>query len=374
MDGHDRFLAALVDATGGEVYLLNGHSGVLDAPDETLRVFIPDLHLVSEAARARFKGFIFNGFTELSRGVGLFSALLSALTTVKTALGDAVEIYQLGDLCDLWREGGIGDESDPEALLRRLQADGKVGPLLQQLDALGTKCVYGNHDQWLATVFPEYQPRPDATGWMSEHGHAFDPREQHGESFNEFMVRILKFIKDGKWGVGPFEDRAPGKLRSRTEAYRDAGAHGPNWPKLRTTGGRWVGAPVDVDEVMTTASTYLDTDWFWTPGRPRVGMEDIADHWQYLDFLSAIRSCPSQPLVGATLCVIGHTHHARLIRTDHEDGRPLVIMDCGGWVERCGPLRRNDGSVVPSALSAQVGVQCGNELRIYQLGSVVRRA
>jgi hypothetical protein len=40
-------------------------------------------------------------------------------------------------------------------------------------------------------------------------------------------------------------------------------------------------------------------------------------------------------------------------------------MDCGGWIEQC--TIANPGGT-HHAPSAQVGVQCGDDLRIYQLG------
>ncbi len=45
-------------------------------------------------------------------------------------------------------------------------------------------------------------------------------------------------------------------------------------------------------------------------------------------------------------------------------------MDCGGWIENCTVY---DEQLRASHLapSAQVGVQRGNELRIYQLGGAL---
>jgi hypothetical protein len=42
-------------------------------------------------------------------------------------------------------------------------------------------------------------------------------------------------------------------------------------------------------------------------------------------------------------------------------------MDCGGWIENC-TVYNDKAKQSLIAPSAQVGVQCGNDLRIYQLG------
>jgi hypothetical protein len=68
------------------------------------------------------------------------------------------------------------------------------------------------------------------------------------------------------------------------------------------------------------------------------------------------------------LVVIGHTHHARLVRGKRADGALFVLMDCGAFV---GTSFLSDELDAPMA-NAQIGVKVGNDLRIYQLGYTVR--
>jgi hypothetical protein len=42
-------------------------------------------------------------------------------------------------------------------------------------------------------------------------------------------------------------------------------------------------------------------------------------------------------------------------------------MDCGGWIENCTIVDPASKAII-TAPSRQIGVQCGNDLRIYQLG------
>lgn len=67
--------------------------------------------------------------------------------------------------------------------------------------------------------------------------------------------------------------------------------------------------------------------------------------------------------------ITGHTHNPRIIVDASRRAGPLVLMDCGGWVERS---TVEGGGSTYEAASAHVGVQCGNELRIYQIGAAVR--
>ena len=62
------------------------------------------------------------------------------------------------------------------------------------------------------------------------------------------------------------------------------------------------------------------------------------------------------------LLVVGHSHHPRLVALDEEDGDPfMVLLDAGAWIEN---VSVNGAAAVASA---QIGVVCGSDVRIYQL-------
>ena len=57
---------------------------------------------------------------------------------------------------------------------------------------------------------------------------------------------------------------------------------------------------------------------------------------------------------------------ARLLVDRLPNGSPLVLMDCGGWIENCTARpAKGPAHVVPSG---QIGVQHANEVRLYQIG------
>ena len=60
------------------------------------------------------------------------------------------------------------------------------------------------------------------------------------------------------------------------------------------------------------------------------------------------------------LAIIGHTHSARIAVYD-APRKFFVLMDCGAWCER---FRTSSEEV---HYNCQMGVVCGNDLRIYQL-------
>ena len=66
--------------------------------------------------------------------------------------------------------------------------------------------------------------------------------------------------------------------------------------------------------------------------------------------------------------IIGHTHHARIVRGTRPDGTLFVLMDCGAWVDTSFLSNELDGPMA----NAQIGVKVGNDLRIYQLGYTLR--
>jgi hypothetical protein len=79
--------------------------------------------------------------------------------------------------------------------------------------------------------------------------------------------------------------------------------------------------------------------------------------------VSTMRGTPGANPAWSSLhvVVIGHTHHARISVDDSNPGAPLLLMDCGAWIEN---YASSDGTAGPNC---QLGVVAGNDLRIYQL-------
>src|ERR1035438_8229252 len=134
---HDLFLQQLLDTFS--VYLVGKCSdqelGL--GSDETLRVFIPDLHWMSRECLTRYTGgYSFNGKTLM----GLLLPLL-----------ENTQVFQLGDRFDLWREA-TSDDENILTVYDRIKNDPDIKALSIELDNLTSHYCRGNHDTWLKQV------------------------------------------------------------------------------------------------------------------------------------------------------------------------------------------------------------------------------
>src|SRR4030042_1318066 len=82
----------------------------LGFPDKKdIRIFIPDIHLISEKRRKQ------GGFIFATNHTELLTSLALGLTDLRTKKADDenIVVYQLGDFLDLWREApGIDEQFD----------------------------------------------------------------------------------------------------------------------------------------------------------------------------------------------------------------------------------------------------------------------
>ena len=152
---HDRLLSALQALT--EVRLVAAlRDDRLGFPDrKDLRVFIPDLHLISET-RHREGGYRYGTNHEQ-----LLTEVLGVLTMLKArATGtETVVVYLLGDFLDLWRERPrLNERLDAAAAIRDDHED-LVAALLDP--ALRARFLLGNHD---------FDPQPSHRGMKKSVG------------------------------------------------------------------------------------------------------------------------------------------------------------------------------------------------------------
>lgn len=372
MSNHDGFLKGLLGQFPNQLFLVNHFQsddlGFVD--DATLRVFIPDLHWMSAASAPRFTGYHFNGNAAAPGGATLFEAFLTALEQY-SASRNALAVFQLGDRFDLWREATTGQE-DPLKLYQNIRTDPAVKPLADRLDALGTEYVRGNHDHWLNQVDgtisdPQSHDeliKANGTIYLT-HGHRYDQIEQLlPDEVKSWAVQLYPKAPAEVHDIGPFEPETLKHIQL-IQARRAANPGLSIYPRPRPDGARLVTSPRDVDTVSAMGAAYLDVTGFChDPG----DANDFENHINFLRFAGKIYDFEQTNHTNRQVYVIGHTHHARMFVDKHprNDG-PLVTMDCGGWVEQCTVVGLG-ATVAHATLSAQFGVQCGNDLRIYQLG------
>jgi UDP-2,3-diacylglucosamine pyrophosphatase LpxH len=282
--------------------------------NDVLRVFFPDIHLISNQ-RLQAGGFQFSSnYPELLTSVvkEVKKLKLKAAKQNRTVL-----VFHIGDLLDLWRETSVLDETgnaaeaiedDFPALIRAL-----TDPKLE------AQFLLGNHD------FDLYR-LPDYRGWERRfhipdsanpkgivlHGDIFDWIEALPDALQQlFVYYFAPQVSPGNFVVG--QDQA------------DRYVHRFNGTKNFTN--------------------------------------FIQD--ERLKFLDQARElctkANSEFNLNLGLTIIGHTHHPRIACQDDGNGL-FVLVDCGAWIETC--CTDNDPTPVKSA---HVGALCRNEIRIYQL-------
>ncbi len=372
MASHDSFLNELLQAFPNQVHLVARFADDgLEFTETTLRVFLPDFHWMSRACLQRYTGgYQFTGNRLLKNGTAMFAALLGILEKFQDA-NEAMEVYQLGDRFDLWREM-TKDDPDVRAAYDRVREDPDVHGLADRLDALGTKYIRGNHDAWLAEVeaaggIPPSAPVLNAAGTniLLTHGHRYDNIERIlPDDVKAELVGILPKIKPATHPIGPFAPATMKKLNGYL-TLREKLHYPPDFPPPTVTpdGARLILQAADIATTEGQSTTFLDLRRF-LHGE---GIRNDFEHASYLTFGDKIFTGEQNHLEDHHVYVIGHTHHARLLVDHLPNGRLLVTMDCGGWIENCTVYNAKAKSSL-IAPSAQVGVQCGNDLRLYQLG------
>ncbi len=369
MTNHNDLLQPLLAELPGQVFLVAQYSdnrlGL--GNDPTLRVFLPDFHWMSAACLDRYTGgYEFNGNKQLSNGKPSFAALLGILEAFKGS--KPLEVFQLGDRFDLWRELTRSDTL--LGAYQRVRSDARVIGLATRLNDLGTRYIRGNHDAWLATLEDEDAfTDPPSAGFLETannaiyltHGHRYDNIEQIlSDDLKAVFVGLCPKIKPGTKSVGPFALKNHKSIQRFLELRRRPSFPRELYPTVRPDGARLLTSPDDIPRLQEKLITHLDVTGF----SHGTGDRNDFEHISYLTFADQIRTFEFNEPSDHRIYVIGHTHHARIL-VDMLPSGPLVLMDCGGWIEQC-TISNSTGT--HHAPSAQLGVQCGNDLRIYQLG------
>lgn len=367
MANHDDFLRALLEAFPNQIFLVARYEGDLGLTDSTLRIFFPDFHWMSARCLDRYSGGY--QFTGNVTGQPTLATMLGVLEGLQDQAG-TMEVFQLGDRFDLWREF-THDDRDVRTAYQRVRNDAAISGLSTRLNDLRTTYIRGNHDSWLADVedanFAEprsFLERETADkGIFMTHGHRYDNIETIlPDSVKSELVGICPKIKPSTKAIGLFTtknrqaiDRFQ-RLRQKSNFPREL------YPTVRPDGARQVSKVTDIDDLGQTYVTSLDVANFFHG----TGDRDDFEHISYLTFGGGILTFEQNHPSNHRVYVIGHTHHARIL-VDRVGGHPLVTMDCGGWIENC-TVVDPETKMLHTAPSRQVGVQYGNDLRIYQLG------
>ena len=329
----------------------------LALPEEgPIRVCIPDLHMLSESGQRSFPGY---GFHSDPRRTDLMVRFLDALGAFAQRLPDVsqLEIYQLGDFVDLWREG---PGNNPHAILATNASvwDQLYGTLAGTLQ-IPVYFLRGNHDFSLMDggEFGDWQRLYafDQTPMALLHGDVLDWFEVFAP---DWLQRAIVYLTGAQSQERNFSQA---ELQEGTEAqhkeHESTGRY--KWAKQYRLGEHFATLPQGptaavADNVIELGAPEQDAG----PQDDLTGHELMRPAWQLVQALARTRN------MAVRLMVIGHTHHARLVR--YKRGQEIfVLMDCGAWTEECwvGP----QGGPIKQQASCQIGVLAGNDLRLYQL-------
>ncbi len=322
---------------------LNDARAAGNTSEKYLHVFLPDLHLLSDAQRPNFQyGFDWNP---------QFDALIQALLKSWDELlnkGHQMTVTQLGDFVDLWRESG----SDARGVRPIVESFPKIRDHFLRIaeDSVGARLILGNHDlearesrNFARARIVQYLPGSAGTLLVT-----------HGDKFDFWELVIPD-------GIAAFVVRTFGRL-AKPQTYPMA--------ELRTLRDRQT--PKNQQSKIQGDATFARTRGVGGPLPDRFNVIDVnrtrdrkAAHSllpnavrtaQQLRTLVESDGKPVAPRL--KVMVIGHSHHARLV-VDHTTD--LVFMDCGAWIEnyQVGQQRKRP--------NRQLGAICGSDLRIYQL-------
>ncbi len=344
---HDRLLAILQELAQVSLVaaLRDERLGFPDPKD--LRVFIPDLHLISDHRLAT------GGFRFHTNHESLLVALLGALKQLKltAAADESVWITHLGDVLDLWREvPHIDPQAETAARIANDHAE--LMNALRDPD-LNATIFLGNHDyelyHWASYAgcirrlfIPQEQPRV-----LVLHGDVFDWIEQVPDAVQDFLVYY-------------FAPGAPPTNYALGQMYRFVRQ---TTPDPNTPAAIQCAAPARLHGLQPVGGA---------PVPSRFNLQRPGDAGANTTFLEIAYEAVGRPggRYGppVSTVIIGHTHHAR-IAVREQAGELFTLIDCGAWIENCSV----DGATDPMP-SAQIGALCGNEARIYQLAPRARAA
>ncbi len=308
-------------------------------------IFIPDCHLLSQADAADFPKNHFRLDDD-------FLAFLERLRDLKAANDADLEVWQLGDLFDIWRaSGGEGAKEQVD----RIVAD--YAPAIGLLrfsppGGVGADILAGNHDyalcqleEWRARRFRLLR-NAEGADVLVLHGDAFSALEGTlPDEIQRFGVRFARWVSSGGHDLQQGVDSEVLELANRGLRAGDQPVGMAKAPVSTVVAQLSPNLPNSVNVIRgDEGDEEAENKKFYREARQLVEELNRLGH-----DISAV--------------VIGHTHWARIVAGSRSDSAPLVLFDCGAWF---GQSRLEAGG--PWIWSAQMGVLIENDFRLYQLG------
>jgi UDP-2,3-diacylglucosamine pyrophosphatase LpxH len=358
---HDEIVAAFLSVLApmqGELRLLSRLADpVIGNDTDDAFLFVPDLHLITDKRQAHYGSYGFN-----YRQKGVLEKLLQSLVPLrrkwKAAGTRTLLTVQLGDFFDLWRELKVTESmatipDDAFAALRDVLYRG----VHRGLPCLQAVMLLGNHDTHAGEALTEISPlmlkafNRSASGkpfLFMTHGDCFDLLEVLApDAIEAFAVHILgRLTPTTRYSIGDWS-KAAGKVNKPIASLRDSITkpdHALDHLAVKVTPG--ADLPTDAVKRVSPGATDRRFD----------------DYYRAL----LVANARATDVASVRVIVAGHTHEAGMMLCAPPHQRPLLLMDCGAWIERCSYTLFETGKEVTEP-SAQLGVIHGNDARIYQV-------
>ena len=317
-------------------------------PDE-MRIFVPDLHLISDDRDEEFK--------YSTSYPDLLLKMMQELINLKNEMrqqGKKVHVYQLGDFIDLWRETPYGWPSDRWNAAISQILDDKYPVISYFLDSsLSTNFVLGNHDFDLyhnnlfghvgqKHFFPLNDPKA-----IVFHGDIIDLKEI-------VLPNPLQYLAVNV--LGPLANPSEGDLgiikNARIQAHRNKDYENSIQQKTVPLGN------------ISNLEKINQTETFNVKKIGAASKKEL----EYLSEAKALVNKINQRHdTDLRMAFMGHSHHAR-IAVDETEGQFFALIDCGGWINNCTGKFEQEGEEQELEMeNAQIGVLSNNDVRIYQL-------
>ena len=334
MSLHDSLLLALESVADVQLMASLRDERLMFGREDDLRLFIPDLHLISPLARKRYR-YGTNQIDLLAQVLGV----LQQYRTTENARGNSVTAYQLGDCLDLWRE----DAKERDGFDAASVITDSNYQVMRRLcsEELKTRFLLGNHDfelyrranysTWARRYFLTQSDQSQHRGVVL-HGDLFDWVESFPNEFNRWAVYFLSTSKL----ASDYKVADLSKVVRKENALHDF--------------SQQIAGDAAAGDLLTARSTVPDR-FNVTTNHKFLAPAHQACHRMNKEYGQQLR-----------FTVMGHTHQARI--SVHDGGKDdfFALIDSGAWIE---------DSVLPNGTrfaNAQLTALSGNEVRIYQLG------
>ncbi len=338
---HDQLLQALLNIADVRLVAAYTDNG-LGLDSDSIQVCLPDLHLLSEKRRADFS---YGTNYDKDLLVNLAKAL-QELSSDAPAAGQRVDVFQLGDYLDLWREAPPAqlDETVPD----RIKDSHRALIDILEGEALNTGFLLGNHDfdLYRFVAYNTWERRFFLPG--------DDPRivVMHGDYFDWIECSLPEAVRDiAVYYFGPSQHASNvliGQMQNlRARCMRPDYGQSIQLRHASLSSSRAVSGAIPANFNLQQA------------GDPSAS----ADGLKFLD--QACAECVRANGESDTklrMVIIGHTHHARIATKQMPDGTPFALVDVGAWIENC--IEQDQREPIPNA---QIAALSDNQVRIYEL-------